>query len=156
MAQQHGQPAGREVETVSSVGEDGGQLRVESLRHAVADRAPGDGHEAERASRVDHLDGAVEDVQARRLIAQGEVAVHERVGDGFADRAAMIVRARDQHLARVATRSHRARARIPQVAVATDEALGCFAERVQIARELRAFDLRRLGRVAGITDGGDA
>src|SRR5205085_6874604 len=96
------------------------------------------------AARVSYLDGVVEDREPRRDSCKREVAMRERVGKRFGDSAALVVRTRlDGRLLR-APALKRARALLPEVAVALDEAQRRLKQRVQVAREFDRLDLRRL------------
>src|SRR6266567_5178153 len=98
------------------------------MRYSIADRLLGHGKETSSSSWVNQLHRTVENMQTRRLVAQGEIAVHQHVSQTFTKRATMVIRA-GRHRTRLFLRDRRsARSRIPQITVTNDETNRCFVE----------------------------
>src|SRR5215472_2149863 len=89
--QQCRQTAARERQAISGAGKDRVHARIQSLRQAIADRTLGHPGEPGRSPRIYELQRSLEDVDPRWLITQREVAMRQQVGDGFINRASMII-----------------------------------------------------------------
>ncbi len=76
LTQYHRQTAVRDVDAVFSAGEYGGDLWIQPLSDAVADRPRGGGRESVRTARIDDLNGVVVDIYPRSDLSKREVTVY--------------------------------------------------------------------------------
>src|SRR5262249_47956950 len=128
----HRHAAARRLQTVMLIGEDCFQTRIMRGGNAVAQR---DVRQLDRLRRVDEFDAVVIDVDPRPSGALAPVAVDERVGQGFDDRAAMVTGAalEEYVFLGLLLPGFSRRAGVPQVDIAVDEAQYAVEEAEEVA-----------------------